>query len=347
MYRPSLTHCSTTSAKPSSASTTLPASSAGWHGSSTTPRYSTPELLATEQRLVDAAGQRAADKGARVDHASLERVLAAHPTLLADQAAMVERLATSGAGVDVVVGKAGSGKSFALRAARESWESQSIRVVGCALAARAAQELERGSGILSTTIARMLVDLDHPEHGGLERGSVLVVDEAGMVGTRVLARLLQHAEDAGAKVVLVGDHHQLPEIDAGGAFRALANRLPAVELTDNRRQREPWERTALDELRHGSTVTAIDAYTSHDRIHVAETQRALREQLVGDWWNAVFEHGVDAIMVAARRADVADLKPGPARAPLQRGRSSDPSRRPAGAPSRPATGSSASATTPS
>jgi ATP-dependent exoDNAse (exonuclease V) alpha subunit len=128
---------------------------------------------------------------------------------------MVRRLTGSGAGVEVVVGKAGTGKSYALDAAREVWKASGRSVTGAALAARAALELEASAGIRSTTLALLLARLD--DHGAgspLEPGSVLVVDEAGMVGTRQLARLLDHAETQSVKVVLVGDPHQLPEVDA-------------------------------------------------------------------------------------------------------------------------------------
>lgn len=226
---------------------------------------------------------------------------------------MVERLTTSGAGVEVVVGKAGAGKTYALEAARAAWQTSGHPVIGCALAARAAAELEAGAGIDSYTIAGLLADLDrHDARRWLSPSTVIVVDEAGMVGTRTLARLLDHAEDADAKVVLVGDHHQLPEIDAGGLFRGLAHRLDAIELRDNRRQAHAWERDALDQLRDGDPAIAIAAYTAHDRIVVADSADAIRNQLVDDWWDAT-RHRLDTdgltagIMVAARRADVDDL----------------------------------------
>jgi ATP-dependent exoDNAse (exonuclease V) alpha subunit len=256
---------------------------------------------------VDGAAARIADRVCRVERDTVDVTLDAHPTLLTSQKAMVRRLTTSGAGVEVVVGKAGSGKTYALRAARAVWQDAGVRVVGCALSARAARELEQGSGIASTTIARTLADLDHPEHGGLAEGSVLVVDEAAMVGTRDLARLLDHAAAASAKVVLVGDHHQLPAIDAGGAFHALTRRLPTVELADNRRQQLPWERDALDQLRHSDPAAALDAYRRHGRIHVADGHDELRDRLVDDWRNAAADGETDAIMLAHRRADVADL----------------------------------------
>jgi ATP-dependent exoDNAse (exonuclease V) alpha subunit len=121
-------------------------------------------------------------------------------------------------------------------------------VVGCALAARAARELQAGSGIEAGTIDRLLADLARPGHT-LPAGGVLVVDEAGMVGTRTLARLLDAAQRSGTKLVLVGDHHQLPEIDAGGAFAGLAARLP----------RSSWSTTAGNSTAGRSTRSISSA----------------------------------------------------------------------------------------
>ena len=163
---------------------------------------------------------------------------------------MVEAVTTDGAGVSVVVGVAGAGKTFALCAAHHAWARHGFETIGCALAARSAKGLETETGIGSQTIARLLTELDHGQRT-LTASTVLVVDEAAMVGTRTLARLLDHADTAAAKVVLVGDHRQLPEIDAGGAFAALAHHLPTATLTENRRQADPAEREALADLRDG------------------------------------------------------------------------------------------------
>ena len=137
-----------------------------------------------------------------------------------------------------MVGAAGTGKTAALAAAREAWEAGRYHAIGCALAARAAAELTKGSGIAACTIDRLLAST--ADAGRLPDRSVLVVDEAAMVGTRQLARLLELAETSAAKVVLVGDHRQLPEIAAGGAFAALAQRLGPVTLRRNRRQVQRW-----------------------------------------------------------------------------------------------------------
>ncbi|MDP8928235.1 MAG: AAA family ATPase [Actinomycetota bacterium] len=209
----------------------------------------------------------------------------------------------------MVVGRAGTGKTFALSAARDAWQRAGIPVVGAALAARAALELQEAAGIPSTTIHGLFATLGESRPGSpLAPGSVLVVDEAGMVGTRMLARLLAHAVRQRVKVVLVGDPHQLPEIDAGGLFRALTTRLDAIELADNRRQQQPWEAAALDQLRHGDPAQAVAAYTAHGRIITAQTAEVAREQLVSDWWVVYDRLGTtSAVMVGLRQADVDDL----------------------------------------
>ena len=270
-------------------------------------RYTTKGLLLTEQRAINRSLDRHDDQVAVVDHRALAPVLGRR-TLSDEQEAMVRRLTTSGAGVEVVVGKAGTGKTYALDAAREVWEASGIEVTGVALAARAALELEESAGIRSTTLARLHRQLDDHRTGSpLKPGSVLVVDEAGMIGTRQLTRLLDHAEAQSIKVVLVGDPKQPPEIDAGGLFRALTTRLPAIELTDNRRQQLRWEQAALDELRHGNPDTALAAYRQHDRIRAADTPEQLRDRLVDDWWATAQDDLPGSIMIALRRSDVDDL----------------------------------------
>ncbi|MDQ3954134.1 MAG: relaxase domain-containing protein [Actinomycetota bacterium] len=269
-------------------------------------RYTTEEMLATERRVVEHVLARQRVGVATVAPASLHTALRDHPTLYPDQVATVERVTTSGAGVDVVVGRAGTGKTFALDAARQAWEGDGYRVIGCALAARAAQELEAGSGIPSTTLAKLLNELEAKDWGGLGRDTVVVVDEAGMVGTRDLGRLLEHAELADAKVVLVGDDAQLPEIAAGGAFRAIKNRLGPMELTDVRRQPDEWERLALELMRQGRAAEAVAAYEHHSRVFAARSSDETRERLVSEWWDS-FNQGEAAVMIAARRSDVIAL----------------------------------------
>ena len=266
--------------------------------------YSTRDLLALERRMVAGAVSRRHDTVGLVDETHLADALRARPTLADEQAALVAGLTTSGSGVEIVSAAAGTGKTFCLDAAREAWEKAGHRVVGCALAARAAAQLEDSASIPSSTLARLLGDLDRS--GGFAPNTVVVCDEAAMVDSRTLARLLDHAERGGAKVVLVGDEKQLHEIGPGGAFRGLTRRLGAFTLEQNRRQLHEWERTALTELRSGDVEVALAAYAKQGRVVTAATAPDVRDRLVADWWAAGLA-GEQALMIAARWADVDDL----------------------------------------
>jgi ATP-dependent exoDNAse (exonuclease V) alpha subunit len=152
----------------------------------------------------------------------------AHPDLGDDQRAVLHQLLCTGNGIDIIVGAAGTGKTLLLAAAREAWQRAGYRVHGAALAALAAAQLEAGSGIAATTIHQLPDDLGSPASSGLTNNDIVVVDEAAMVGSRTLAILTRLTQQAGAKLVLTGDHRQLPEIDAGGGFRLIAEALRAA-----------------------------------------------------------------------------------------------------------------------
>jgi hypothetical protein len=135
---------------------------------------------------------------------------------------------------------------------------------------------------------------------------VLVVDEAGMVGTRKLARLLEHAERAGCKVVLVGDERQLQAIEAGGGFKALRQRLGASELTVNRRQRSELDKSALELVRQGKGTEALAVYGAGGRVTWARDQQTADAAMLRDWWEA-FRRGDSAVMLTYLRGDAERL----------------------------------------
>jgi ATP-dependent exoDNAse (exonuclease V) alpha subunit len=243
---------------------------------------------------------------------------------------MVRDLTLSADGVRVVVGKAGTGKTYALGVARHAFALDGYRVVGAAPTGIAATSLEAEGFEEVATVDRLLVELDQDardrghhasraarhdqaETPVLDGRSVLVVDEASMVGSRKLTRLLDHAQQAGAKVVLVGDDHQLGAIDAGGGFRGLRVRLGASVLTENRRQQQAWERDALELVRDGQVDQAVQAYREHDRMVPASSKTELTLNLVREWWQAHQqaetaqrdgEPGGEAVILAYRRDEV-------------------------------------------
>jgi conjugative relaxase-like TrwC/TraI family protein len=270
-------------------------------------RWSTPDLLAVEQRLVTAAAGHAGEQTAVASHQAVREALAAHPTAGTDQQAMVRDLCQGGQGVALVVGRAGTGKTFALGIARHAWQLDGYRLLASAPTGIATISLQ-GEGFEDVaTCDRLLSDLDRGRER-LDARTVLVIDEAGMVGSRKLARLLEHAEQAEAKVVLVGDDRQLAPIDAGGGFRALRLRLGASELTENRRQQQAWEREALELVRSGLVEEAVAAYQAHDRVVAADSKPAATLALLQDWWAAWQQAEEDpaqkVVVLAARRAEV-------------------------------------------
>jgi conjugative relaxase-like TrwC/TraI family protein len=268
-------------------------------------RFSTPELLTLERQLVDGAVARADKRCAIVRPELVRQVLDRHTTAGEDQAAMVRDLTQAGDGVAVVVGRAGSGKTWALGVAREAFELAGYQVHGSAPTGIATVGLADEGFTDARTVDRLLLDLQH-RRLALDDRTVLVVDEAAMVATRKLAPLLGHAERAGAKVVLVGDDRQFAAIQAGGGFRALRLRLGASELTVNRRQVEAWEQRAIDDVRAGNLEQAIAAYAEHDRIRAFEARDDRDRALVSDWWQA-HEAGERPVIYAHRRAQVDQL----------------------------------------
>jgi conjugative relaxase-like TrwC/TraI family protein len=269
-------------------------------------RWSTPDLLAVEQRLVTSATGRTGEQTAVASHQAVRDALGAHPTAGTDQQAMVRDLCQSGAGVALVVGRAGTGKTFALGIARHAWQLDGYRLLAAAPTGIATISLQ-GEGFEDVaTCDRLLGDLGR----GLEQldaRTVLVVDEAGMLGSRKLTRLLEHAQQTQAKVVLVGDDRQLASIDAGGGFRALRLRLGASELTENRRQQQAWEREALELVRSGLVEEAVAAYQAHDRVVAADSKPAATLALLQDWWaawqQAERDPAKEVVVLAARRTE--------------------------------------------
>jgi Ti-type conjugative transfer relaxase TraA len=248
-------------------------------------RFTTREMIEAEQRLHRAAELMAETERHGVRDADRESALVrAEARGLVLSGEQVEALThvTDGRDLGVVVGYAGTGKSAMLGVAREAWEAAGYKVRGVALSGIAAENLESGSGIASRTIASL-------EHGWgqgrdvLTSRDVLVIDEAGMVGTRQLERVLSHAAEAGAKVVLVGDPQQLQSIEAGAAFRSIHERHGGAEIGEVRRQQEDWQRDATRDLATGRTGDAIHAYDTHGMVHTAATREQARSDLIGRW----------------------------------------------------------------
>ena len=243
-------------------------------------RWTTQAQFTLESRLMTQAVELSDSLRHGVSSQRVARVQTAS-TLSSEQAAAFAHL--TGAGdLSCVVGFAGTGKSYLLGAAREAWESQGYRVLGAALAGIAAEGLAGSSGIESRTLASRFCCWDIGKEQ-LTKNDVLVVDEAGMLGSQQMARLLEEVQKAHAKLVLVGDPEQLQAIQAGAAFRAILERVGYVELTEIRRQREAWQQAATKDLATHRTEKALAAYQRHGLVQGFDSRAEAQQALIARW----------------------------------------------------------------
>jgi conjugative relaxase-like TrwC/TraI family protein len=268
--------------------------------------FSTVELLRKERVALQLA---AAGRDVRVpivSPATVEQVARERePTLAAEQLALVRDAASSPDRVVCVAGHAGAGKTTALAALADAYRRDGHAVIGAAPSGIAAANLAAETGIPSGTLHRLLAETR--QRGGLPRHCLVVVDEAAMADTRTLTRLLFQVEYAHGKAVLVGDPAQLPAVGPGGLFAAIVERNGAIELHSNRRQRDELERHALALLREGRSRDYLAHAAEQGRLTVAAGRVEAKAQLVADWWQTGRDDPVGSVMIAYRRADIAEL----------------------------------------
>ncbi|MBU9276935.1 MobF family relaxase [Burkholderia gladioli] len=291
---------------------------------------------------------------------------------LEEQRAAALHIASETGNHAFVEGWAGTGKTTLLRALADAYQESGLSVVGCCQSASAAQNLSRETGIRSRTIASLLLAVQSGRMTLTDR-SVLVLDEAGMVGSREFSLVQQVVVAAGAKLIAVGDSKQLQPVEAGGIFRALVREHGAAEISTIRRQRtdfEPlldwlagrahdrasaenaaaelerietlrslpedakmraaeahcstdpalrrgfrawqarydheWMRSAVESFAVGAALPALRLLDSHERLRLSDGPLATIENLL-DGWDADKTPLSEKIMIAATRAEVADL----------------------------------------
>jgi conjugative relaxase-like TrwC/TraI family protein len=273
-------------------------------------RFTTRRIWELERRALVTAEQMQGEARGQAGELIAARVIEARPTLKADQREMVRRLLAEPEGISVVVGEAGTGKTFAIVAAAEGWAQAGYELRAVAPTWQAANVL-RAEGLEATSVARLLAQMDGGDGGEADSSllsprTVLLVDEAGMVGSAELAALVEAADAAQEKLVLVGDHQQLGEIEAGGLYRALAERADPILLDEVIRHNHDVDREAARMIREGEGRAALELYRSEERVTVAPDAEARREAMVADWHRA-YSEGQDALMVAKRNAEVGRL----------------------------------------
>jgi len=274
-------------------------------------RFTTRRIWELERKALATAERMQGEARGQAGEPIAARVIERRPTLKSDQREMVRRLLAEPEGVAVVVGEAGTGKTFAIVAAAEGWAQAGYELRAVAPTWRAANVL-RAEGLEASSVARLLAQMDGGGDGAeadsslLSPRSVLLVDEAGMVGSAELAALIDAADAARAKLVLIGDHQQLGEIEAGGLYRALVDRCDPIVLDEVIRHNHDVDREAARMIREGEGREALELYRSEERVTVAPDAEARREAMVADWHRAYAE-GQEALMIAKQNAEVGRL----------------------------------------
>ncbi|MGI5122777.1 MobF family relaxase [Marinactinospora thermotolerans] len=282
-------------------------------------RYTSSDVLQAEQAIRAQARKRRFSGCAQIPVKHTRRLLDQAErdqgfAFSARQRQALERLLGAGHGIDALIGVAGAGKTTIMRAARQAWEAQGLRVGGAATAAVAAANLHAEAGIASRTIASLLEAVKHGQ--GLGDIDVLVIDEGAMVDDRALARLLTAAETQGVKVVGIGDPKQLRAVGIGGGFAEIHRIVDGLTLDENMRQKVRLDREALATWREGtneSRFTALAKWAGAGRIHAAETPVDTYVAALANWWRDASAHrkALDVIdhvlLLAGRNADVEEL----------------------------------------
>lgn len=273
-------------------------------GAKVPPRLTTREMVRVESEMVNRARQLARASSHGVREKALAAVFARHDRLSEEQTTAIKHVA-GGARIAAVVGRAGAGKTTMMKAAREAWESAGHRVIGGALAGKAAEGLEKEAGIRSRTLASW--ELRWKEGRDLiDDKTVFVLDEAGMVASKQMAHFVGEASKAGAKLVLVGDPEQLQPIEAGAAFRAIVERTGYAELETIYRQKDAWMRAASLDLARGRIDAALRTYAANGKVIGENLKAEAVARLIADW-DRNYDPAKSTLILAHLRRDVHTL----------------------------------------
>lgn len=273
-------------------------------GIRTPAKYTTRELIRLEAEMANRAIWLSRRSSHGVRQAVLEATFARHSHLSEEQRVAIAHVAGAER-IAAVIGRAGAGKTTMMKAAREAWETAGYRVVGGALAGKAAEGLEKEAGIVSRTLSSWELRWNQGRNQ-LDDKTVFVLDEAGMVSSRQMALFVEAVTKAGAKLVLVGDPEQLQPIEAGAAFRAIADRIGYAELETIYRQRQQWMRDASLDLARGNVRKAVDAYTAHGRMIGLRLKDEAVESLIAAW-DRDYDPSKTSLILAHLRRDVRKL----------------------------------------
>jgi ATP-dependent exoDNAse (exonuclease V) alpha subunit len=246
-------------------------------------RYTTRTVLEAELHVLRAAGELIGATAHSVSEKHLRAVL--HDQKFAGirpEQLHALRHVTGEKGLALIDGQAGTGKSYTIAAVREAYEAAGYRVVGLAPTNAVVQDMRADGFRRAGTVHAELFALANDRTSWTQKTAV-IVDEAAMLDTKLMAMVTAWAADAGAKLILVGDDRQLSSIDRSGMVGALKDRYGAAALSEVKRQHKNDERRASEMMAGGNFHDALGIYEQKGAIHWTRTQREARAELVAQW----------------------------------------------------------------
>ena len=273
-------------------------------------RFTTANMLAVERNIQTNVSKLQQNIFANLSDKTIDGVLSDYELLtgkkLTEEQNKAVRHIVGKESISCIVGRAGTGKSFSLAAAKAIWDDQGNQVLGVALSGIAADGLVKDANMNSRTIASFLISVDNGTVK-LDSKTVIVMDEAGMTDSLSMQRVLSIAENSGSKVVLVGDPAQLQPVGPGASFRAILEKTGFAEIQTVYRQKEQWQRDATVEFSKANTGNAIQAYSDNGCVHFLDNANDAIDKLVIDWQNQRDQTNKEIskfLIVAHRNADV-------------------------------------------
>ena len=270
-------------------------------------RFASADYLAGEERMFTASDRLAGRRGHQLAPDRVGALLEERFTHLSHEQRDAVLHATTAQDLALIVGRAGAGKTRLTRAVAGAYREAGYEVRGAALAGKAAEGLATEAGIEARTLASY--ELGWREgRGDLSPRDVLLIDEAGMIDVRQMRRVLEHVQERGAKVVLIGDPDQLKAIGAGDAFRGLIEQHGAARVDTIRRQAESWQREASEQLADGHLEPALSAYAEHGAIQWHTGPAQARDALVMRYFeDRYLTPDQSCVILTHRKADVRRL----------------------------------------
>ncbi len=277
-------------------------------------RFTTNSVLKREVSILNSLSSLSQRKGPKVKKATLKRILQVMPCN-SEQETAVRHLTLGTGSVRCIRGLPGTGKtSRVLQASIAAWRREGYQVIGAAPSATAAKQLQEDTGIKCDTLHMRLADFGpksgfnlkfHAKHATrqliraaagkktyplktrkavkLGKKTILIVDEAGMVGTRHSEMLLALAEKGGGTIIFTGDHRQYPPVNDRPAFKSISAKTGFADLTNIQRQRERWAQIASKHFASGQPGLALAMYGEKKMIRIRDDVEKARTQLVAEW----------------------------------------------------------------